>query len=420
MSNKASRVVDDPHRGERGGVAIFIALTLTMILGFVALGTEIVFVLLKHREMQTVADASAVGAATALQTGTPADFRTEGNAIAATAGFVTGAGGVTITINNPPASGPYAANAGAVEVIVDQPQTLALISLFVSGTMDVGARAVAVAGSSGACVLQLTPGANPGVSLQNSATVNLVGCSFAANSTGTPALQGQASSLLNALSVSTSGTVSLKNGATINATYGVKTNQPAVADPYASVSAPPYAGCTYNNASYGNGNWPLSPGVYCNGLSLAQNAQVTMNPGVYIIDRGTFSVGSSVNLTGAGVTIYLTSSTGANYANISIGNGSRITLSAPTTGAMAGLLFFSDRNSPGTTADTFGGGATMNLTGTIYLPTHNVTFRSDANNPSGCTQLIGGVLQFVQSSRFQNNCPTGVRPIAASASTLVE
>ncbi len=72
--------------------------------------------------------------------------------------------GTTIAINSPPARGPNMANSAAVEVIVGQPQELALAKVFRSGTFDVGARAVAtVGGGPSYCVLQLDPHARVGL-----------------------------------------------------------------------------------------------------------------------------------------------------------------------------------------------------------------------------------------------------------------
>jgi hypothetical protein len=126
-----------------------------------------------------------------------------------------------------------------------------------------------------------------------------------------------------------------------------------MSDPYASVVMPTYSGCADGtNKSYGTGTWTLSPGVYCNGVSFTNAAIVTMNPGVYFLNQGSFNVGGAVQLTGTGVTIVLTSSTGSNYATFTIGNGATVTLSAPTSGATAGIVFFGDRNAPIATTST--------------------------------------------------------------------
>lgn len=424
MINRIATFLETFRRVRRGSVAIQIGLMLTIIVGMGALGVEITFLMYKHRQMQSAADSAALGAATALATGHPADHVLEARAIAASLGFVHGVDSTTVAVNRPPLTGVHTADAAAVEVIVSQPQFLTMVGLFREGLFSVGAHAVAVLGGTGNfCVLELNTGTATGVSMSNGAVVNLALCGLAANSTGSAALSVIGGATLNAKSVSVSGNVSVTNGGKINATDGVKTYQPNVPDPYAGVARPSFSGCKFSNKSLGHSSSTqyLSPGVYCNGLAMTNDAVVVMNPGVYIIDRGTFQVGGAVRLTGTGVTIVLTKSTGSNYAVVSIGNGANVTLSAPTTGATAGLVFFGDRNAPLSKTSNFGGGATVNITGAIYMPTQTVTFSNGIANPSGCTQLIAGKIQFSGGAQFKNDCTnTGVSAIGATATTLVE
>ena len=278
----------------------------------------------------------------------------------------------------------------------------------------------------GDCVLQLG-GNTTGVTISNGATVNLVQCGMGVDATGTASLSMSGGAVLNTLSVSASGGISVTNGAVIHATNGTKSNQPAVADPYASVARPSYSGCTFpNGKSYGhsnNGMQNISPGVYCNGLAFTNDAMVTMKPGVYIIDRGSFNVGGAVQLTGKDVTIVLTSSTGSSYATVTIGNGAQVTLTASQDGKLGtvpGVVFFGDRNAPLSNSSNFGGGANFNITGSIYLPSQTVTFNNGISNPSGCTQLIAGKIQFSGGANFKNNC-TGTGAVSIGGSTaLVE
>jgi hypothetical protein len=231
--------------------------------------------------------------------------------------------------------------------------------------------------------------------------------------------------VLNTQSVSVTGQTSVTNGAVINATNGVKTLQPATVDPYAGVTMPPLpGGCDFNAKSYGHSatTQTLTPGkTYCNGLAFTNDAQIVMPAGIYYIDRGALNIGGGTRVTATNVIIVLTSSTGSNYAWTQIGNGATVTMSAPTTGTTAGMLFFGDRRAPiTTTANNFGGGALINFTGAIYLPTVRVTFTNGITNPSGCTNLIAGDITFNGGANFKNNCPAGVKSIGSSASVLVE
>jgi len=161
-------------------------------------------------------------------------------------------------------------------------------------------------------------------------------------------------------------------------------------------------------------------GVYCGGLVMGNDANVVMNPGTYIINGGSFNVGGAVQLNGSGVTIVLTGS-GSDYASVTIGNGANVTLSAPTTGATAGLLFLQDRNAPKTGSSSFQGGATERLTGALYFPSQTVTYSNGTTSASTCTQLVAWHLQFQGGAMFNSNCAnTGVKTIGASPSLLVE
>ena len=130
-------------------------------------------------------------------------------------------------------------------------------------------------------------------------------------------------------------------------------------------------------------------------------------------------------MNGTGVTIVLTGSASDGhtppYANVTIGNGATVTLSAPTSGATSGILFFGDPNAPVSNSSNFGGGAVMKLTGAIYFPSETVVFDNGISNPSGCTQLIAGVIQFQGGANFSNNCAgTGTSAIGGGATALVE
>jgi hypothetical protein len=418
MYERAAPINDNAGRSDRGSVAILVALMLVMLIGFSALGTEIVYAMFKQRQMESTASSAALAGAIALMTGHPTDFTIETRAVATTAGFTNGTAGVTVTINHPPLSGPNTGNASAVEVIVGQPQTLPLSSLFRAGPWSVTGRAVATEGNSASdCVLALDPGSATGVSITNGAVVTLSQCGLGVNTNGSSALLVQGATL-NTKSVSISGTDTVNNGGTINATNGVKTSQPVVANPYSGTLVPSDTGCmTYTNKSQ-----TLSPGVYC-GISIGNGANVMMSAGVYVIagnSNGGFSVAGGSQVNGTGVTIVLTGS-GSDYATANITNGAIVNLSAPTTGATAGLVFFADPSSPSTPGSTFGGGSQMTLTGALYFPSQTVNYQNGTATTATCTQLIAWLIVFQGGASFNSNCAnTGVGTVGASPSKLVE
>ncbi|MGO9545955.1 MAG: pilus assembly protein TadG-related protein [Rhodomicrobium sp.] len=423
MIVRLARLLPKVIAARRGSVAIQMGILLTFLIGMAALGTEIPLVIYKHRQMQNVADAAALGGAVALAKGYPANLSTESQGIAAALGFVNATNGVTVTVNNPPKSGNYTNNQGAVEVIVNQPRTLTLAALFGTSKFNISARAVALRGSNGGfCALATDTGAATAVSISGGAAVTMNGCGLAVNATGSSALSVSGGAVLQAQSVTVSGQANISGGAAINATNGISQNQSATADPYANVSMPASSGCDHTNFAL---NWAasvqqMSPGRYCGGVSISNGASVSMAPGIYYIESGTFSVAGGSTVTGSGVTIVLTQNT-SGYATVTLSNGATVTLSAPTTGATAGLLFFGDRNAPNSNVNNFIGGTAENFTGAIYLPTQQVVFSNGAG-ASACTQLIAWHMQFTggSASQFNNSCAnTGVSPIGG-ATLIVE
>jgi hypothetical protein len=384
----------------------------------VGLGTEITFVIYKQRQMQSAADTAALGAATALSKGNPFNYAlVEAKAIAATGGFTDGAGGVTVTVNRPPASGSNTANADAVEVIVTQPQTLQLVSLFTAAAFNVGARAVAVKGASGKyCVLTTNPGNATGIFLNNGANVELDECGVAANGTGPAALEVSGGAKLTTKSVTAGGNINVSGSGQLTTTDGVKINQPPTADPYAGVPMPsPIGSCL----KYSGGGGHIPQGTYCDGELAKINKDATMD-GVYFIKSGKFSVTGGAKVTGKDVTIVLTdNNNNKDFATVDI--TADVTLSAPTSGPMTGIVFFGDRAAPTSRVHNFKGKTA--LTGALYFPTQTVVYDNGSVNAATCTQLIAWQVNFEGGSKFNSNCDgSGTSAITggSSAATLVE
>jgi hypothetical protein len=163
--------------------------------------------------------------------------------------------------------------------------------------------------------------------------------------------------------------------------------------------------------------------VFCNGLSLVGAASLTLGPGIYVVDRGSFSMaGTSTLMATGGVTIILTSSTGSGYATASVAGGTTLSVTAPCTGPTAGLAFFQDRNAPSSGSNSFAGESTQNIDGALYIPHQTISY-SGSSGGSGavCTQLVGFKLKFSGNSTFNNNCAAMcTAAIGSSGSQLVE
>lgn len=400
-------------RNEQGSISILWALTLPVMVGFLGLSLDTSLWYLHQRNMQTAADATALatgyhvsGSATSNSLRPIAESEADRNDYGPS-------GGVTVTTNRPPASGAYTADTSAVEVILTRPESRMFSMLFLNSDPNIDARAVAKNQPSGrACILALDPSADDALRFQGNTTVNLNGCIAAANSNSGSAvnLNGEAISLvgnvtLTAQNLYTAGTYSVGGSSTLNTVDTPVTNANPIPDPYAGLANPSVSGCGGGNSLTINNTQTLSPGVFCNGLRLNANADVTLNPGTYYIDRGTFKVNGGAKLRGSNVTIVLTSSTGSSYADVDINGGADVQLDASTSGTYAGVLFYQDRRASSSGSNKFNGNSTTKFNGAIYIPNQSVDFNGgNVSATNTCTQVIARLVLFSGNSNMSNNC----------------
>jgi hypothetical protein len=102
---------------------------------------------------------------------------------------------------------------------------------------------------------------------------------------------------------------------------------------------------------------------------------VNFAPGTYIIKDGPLTLSGASVVNGSNVGFFLT----GNGAILDFAGTATINLSGAETGPMAGLLFFADRNQPDGTGHKISSTLVLGLTGTIYLPTGNLTIDPNAS-----------------------------------------
>jgi Flp pilus assembly protein TadG len=407
-------------RDSRGNYAILSALLAPVLIGSAGLATEGGLWLHVHQKLQGAADSAALSAATRYSLNNTLSLNDQAKGVVATYGYVDGdAAGTTVTVHRPPATGNYTGNNKAIEVIVNTKQARLLSAIFSSTQVTIQGRAVALPGDNGTgCVLTLGPTVLGGVTSKGTSDILLKFCSVYDNSNNASALVNGGSATINALSVNVVGNIS--GGSGITTSQGVNVGTSPASDPYASVVMPSFAGCDHNNMTIKD-TVTLNPGVFCNGLTLNAGADVTLNPGVYIIDRGTLKMNGGAKIHGTGVTIVFTSSTGANYADAVINGGASVAITAPTTGPLAGIAIFGDRNMPTSTTFKFNGGAGQILGGAVYVPKGTLEYAGGADTVTKCTQIIADNVTFVGNSNLAVDCSAfGTKPIGTSVASLVE
>jgi Flp pilus assembly protein TadG len=414
-------------RRDQSGVYLIIAgLMMPVLVGFVGLGTDVTLWYNQHRKMQDAADSGAVSAATAYSNGVN-NVTPQANGVASSYGFVNGTNNVTVTVNQPPLSGTHTATAGAVEVIVAQPQARLFSAVFGSGQAAVSARAVAGATAGTGCVLALDHAKKGAATDVGAPQVVLTGCSLFDNSNNSAALVVGGAATLTALSVSVVGGISGAGGITTTPTSGnITTGAAPTADPYANTSFPPMPASGANPSPI-HGTKTLDPGTYSGGLKINAGANVTLNPGTYYLDGGSLDVAGTATLKGTGVTLVFTGSgTPCSCATATINGGATVNLTAPAAGATSGIpgiVFFGDRNMAVGTNFTLNGGSNQTFEGAIYLPEADVKINgaSASGDPNACTQLIADTITFSGNANFLVNCTgKGTKTIGSKTAALLE
>jgi hypothetical protein len=418
-------------------MAILTGISLTVLVAFAGLGVDVSIWLRAKNNVQSAADAAtnSVAAAAALAGGGSCSGRilAEANAAAAANGFQIGMNGVTLTCNNPPASGSHAGNANAYEVIIGAPQQLYLASVLSGVTAPtVTGRAVALLSTTTlgpACILGLsTQSKAVDVTFNGNTSVIAHGCDVDADSPSDSSINTNGGGSVQAANIWTRGGIS-GNNVTLDSggaehTY-ITSN---IADPYASgqnartiPSASSSTNC--NTPCSWSGQISNPGGVQTFNGDVKVTGDTTLAAGVYIINNGSFSSEAQYNVDGtAGVTIILTGSSSDQGVFKITGTGG-LNITAPTTGPTAGIALWADGNLPNK-EDNFAGGTTNGVNGAIYLPSHDVKFagNSSSSNNNGCTQLIAYNIIFTGTSNFTHNCTgTGVAdPPGPTLWSLVE
>jgi len=430
------------RRNERGAIVVMVALMMPILVGFIGLGVEVGLWFQQKRDLQTIADAAAIaGAYEAMESDASSTTITaEATNDATRNGYSASTN--TIAVTNPPSAGSYTTDTGAVEV--NMTSTVALLfvgNLMSSSSISIAARAVATAVSSGeeACVLALGTSESRAVSLSGGASVTMDGCQVASNSSESDAVYVSNNSSLTVDCVSTVGQVDGTEDITLSTCASVNENTTTINDPYSDLTVPDDAKvCDYNsNVTVGsdrdftaadddlNGDGYV---VFCGNLSINAGTTVTFEDDMVVSMYGSdLTINGGANVTGDSLTVISTGS-GTNqngWGSMTINGGGTVTMTAPTSGDWAGILFFQDGDavSNANLDFSFSGNSDTEFTGVIYVPNNDVSFTGgNDTDDNGCLQIVADEVSFGGSADLENDCDgTGVEPIYVSNTvSLVE
>ena len=189
----------------------------------------------------------------------------------------------------------------------------------------------------------------------------------------------------------------------------------------AARSAPKNNGARGQEGRSTKTQYTLEPGVYEGGISIASNASVEFSSGIYVIKDGPFIVDLGAEITGENVAFYL----GGDDSTFFFAPDTKISLTAPREGPLAGILFFEDRNAPVGRMHRILSDDARTLLGTFYLSrgTLSVASLRPVADESAYTALVVKKLILSGSSSLVLNTnysltdipvPAGVGPVGGA------
>ena len=400
---------------EEGGVAVFVGLSLPVLVGLAGISIDVGSWYSEKRSLQTAADAAAVGGAMELTEHRPANIETEALADAAKNGAPLVVG-TTIAVNNPPSMGPNSADDKAVEVIITRQASAMLSSLFLDDDPTIVARAVAIAGNIGDyCVLGLQE-VNVAVLVSGNAEI-ILNCGVASNAN---LFMDGNSAELSATSATVTGEVTGFEQNLDVPDDAIEEDAQLTADPYDDLEVP--SPLPSDGTVSGSSTVTYTPGRYTSDIEITgNNTNVVFEPGTYVLDDANLTI-SGGTVTGDGVTFIFTGSNSSNIGNFHLTGNGTIDFTAPDLGDYAGMVFFQDSAATGNAVNTIDGTSNIKIRGAIYSPGREIEFTGDMTNfGGGCTQVVALKVTFTGDSNLGFDCEgTGVRPIGAAKVALVE
>ena len=425
--------------GQRGTTTILFALLAPGLIGLVGLSTEAGLWYLLRDRAQNVADAAAMAGAIRLSVaqnqqslGTAAaqnQASTIANSVTTLNGYTTGAT-TTVTVNVPPASGSYAGDSAAVQVIVTRTLPRLISGLFLSSNISITTTSTSKysGGITSPCILVL----QRWTAVTSNSTLNASKCTIASNATS-----GGSASTSCSMSSSSSDSIIVDScskiygkiitmvgtcsGCSGNPFGPTLTSQPATTDSFAYLKALTYPGScpggTPTPATSGNIPNPSGTIYWCSDVLF--NGPTTLANGTYILYDSNLTL-TAGSVTCGACTIVFTGSSPGSIGSITTSSGAQMDITSPTSGIYAAIAMYRDAKA---TSGTLAWAASVNtFRGVIYAPTSKYTLSAGSTTQVlGCYPVVVSEMTITGYAAQMTNCSSNiVAGGSAVASRVVE
>jgi hypothetical protein len=425
----------DLKKRETGQVLLIFTFVIVGVLVVVGLALDAGSLFIQRRNAQSAADSAAFAGATSLATSlslTQTSINTAkaaAMASASTNGFDNNAQTNWVTVNFPPASGPYQGLANYVQVFIRARINTSFIQLVYPGAAEDNTEAVvkftAISPAGGPnALIGVSPTDCDTVLIHGSINVVVNGGNILSNSNASGSCYSMEIKGASGSGSTTPPSVTVNGGAinvvgSFNSTGNANFSPAPVtgASPLHALYIPPPsctcgtnisgAACTHPDiALHGNQSQSISPGIYGD-ISLSNNSSLALSPGLYCISGDFTATGGTVTSLPGGVTIVMLGGALSLNGNSVIANLSAPVSPAPPAPAVhtyyqgtdgltydyTGLLVYGDpaRYTPDAsdTHHTLGiGGTDGNIfTGTIFAPNTNCDLSGNSGTVTVNSQI---------------------------------
>lgn len=375
---------------------VWVVLSLSALVAVMALTLDGGRVFEERRRVQAATDAAALAAAGEVYEASFADgvglldlipllprgsqtisIKNAALEVAARYGYTDDGTNSVVTVNHPPASGPFAGDGEYVEVIIRSHIDNTFGRLFTRDRLVVESRAVARGRPRKFGIITLNATATDSFNVTNDGAVRVRGASIRVNSKAAGSYNYSGNGSIEADSHEVGGTIQQSAGIIIGPkrTGAAPTPDPLRGVPPPNPLALPLRALLKLNIG-GSATRVLQPGQYLGGISISGDSNVTFQPGTYHLGTGGLSVDDNSVVQGNGVFIYNPSTLLILGGPISFGGNSTIDLKAANSGTYAGLLIYQSFFNKNTLS--ISGNASVQLDGIVYTPGARVRVTSNA------------------------------------------
>jgi Flp pilus assembly protein TadG len=372
---------------DRGNVALFFALIAPVLLAIAGGAVDFQSLGLQRAALQEAADALATRGAREFLLENATEGQVEALVHAtADAQYEQSLGAFTL------AADAQAREKSVTAAITQAPHKGILLHNLAAFQRPVSVTATAVArGASNVCVIALESEGAGAVKAGSSAKLLALKCSILSNSTSSHGIEANEFSQLKAALICSAGGA---QGGSANFEPQPLTDCPVFEDPLKDRLEPDVGACDHTDLVLGEAGfvggvlghalttavslldgsdedtligytrYDLTPGVYCGGVKIRGDADVHLEPGVYVFKNGPLVIDLGGRLFGKSVGLYFS----GDGAIFTFEPESIVHLTAPTDGVMAGMLMLENRARASTETYSILSSNARTLLGTIYLP----------------------------------------------------